>query len=181
MKFIEDAATVAGAFRTGQIHHAENPTLATEVLIEIGKQNPDVRLIHPGVLIGSGHAFNSKNAPWNDVNVRRAFNMALDKDKYMEITGKAGVPWVWHGVLPSNYIKDGLLTMQDMGPNYQFNPTEAKKLLTAAGFPAGKVKVGSPMVASAPGTTSIVIQELWKQNGIGVAVQPMAATEFGFF
>lgn len=181
MKFIEDAATVAGAFRTNQIHHAENPTLAIEVLIEIGKQKPDTRLIHPGVLIGSGHSFNAKNAPWNDVNVRRAFNMSLDKERYMEITGKAGVPWVWHGVLPSNYIKDGLLTINDMGPNYKFNPTEAKKLLTAAGFADGKMKVGTPMVATAPGTTSIVIQELWKQQGIEVGVLPMPATEFGLF
>ncbi|MSQ32415.1 MAG: hypothetical protein EXR59_04160, partial [Dehalococcoidia bacterium] len=182
MKFIEDPATVAAAFRTGQLDHVENPMLSNESIVEIGKQIPNMRVMHNGILLNTGYAFNTKNKPWDDVNVRRAFNMSIDKQKYMAQTGRPGLDFVFHGALPTTYITDKPMTLADMGLYYQFNPTEAKKLLAAAGFTDGKMKVATPMTATAPVSAgALVLQELWKQQGLDVAIQPMSATEFGLF
>ena len=177
MKFIEDAATASAAFRTGQVDHQEQPVMTQETIIEVTKQIPNMRIISTGVLITSGgFAFNSKNAPWNNVNVRRAINMSFDRQRYMALQGKLGLTFVWHGIVPPNYIKDGLLTQEDFGPYYKFNPTEAKKLLIAAGFPDGKMKVSTPWPNG-----SEVIQQMLKEQGIEVPIQTYSQTEFGLF
>ena len=176
--YINDPATVQAAFRTAQLDYADS--LTREQIVELGKQLPDMRVYHAGVLGANGIAFTSKNKPWDDVRVRRAFNMALDKKKFMDALGTPGLEWNIVGPIPWNLIEPRKATMDDLGPYYKYNPQESKKLLIEAGFPDGKIKVPTPLVFINPSNLQAaqVIQELWKNEGIELPIQGLPLAEF---
>jgi ABC-type transport system substrate-binding protein len=90
------------------------------------------------------------NSPFKDERVRQAWSMSLDRDLWIDTFGntepfvKAGLPVEkrWHSHFPSG-IEGWWVDPQDekeFGPNskyLQWNPEEAKKLLSAAGFSNG--------------------------------------------
>ena len=73
-----------------------------------------------------------KNPVFKDRRVRRAFAMAIDKDKIVnELLG--GLNTVANGIIPP-----GVVGHRDKVNGLEYNPAEAKKLLAEAGFPDGK-------------------------------------------
>jgi len=73
--------------------------------------------------------------PFNDVRVRRAIAMAIDRQKQVETVFEG------HGILgwgvPYIYYQDTAPTAAQFGPWWQYRPAEAKKLLAEAGQPNG--------------------------------------------
>lgn len=71
-------------------------------------------------------------APWNDVRVRRALNMLMDRETIMKQVFKGlshvgpFVPW------PAAFDKEPQVA--DLGANYKYSPKDAKALLSAAGI-----------------------------------------------
>jgi ABC-type transport system substrate-binding protein len=91
---------------------------------------------------------NGKKAPWTDVRVRQAMSMALDRDTYIDVFGNVskfgsqGLPSESYYYTSMGYIPGTTLDPRksDFGENakyYQYNIEEAKKLLSAAGYPNG--------------------------------------------
>ncbi|MGR3220617.1 MAG: peptide ABC transporter substrate-binding protein [Candidatus Anammoxibacter sp.] len=106
------------------------------------------------------YRFNVNAYPFNDVRVRKAFNLAVNKDsivKYVtkggEIPAKTFVP----AGMPGYLRPDGLT----------FDVSKAKKLLADAGYPTGK---GFPEVELIYNTSESnkdiaeVLQQMWKEN-----------------
>ncbi|MDK3156780.1 peptide ABC transporter substrate-binding protein [Kamptonema cortianum] len=87
---------------------------------------------HSGpILAAYFYRFNVTRPPFNDVRVRRALSLAVDKQRIVEKITKAGEP-VAHGIVPpgtQNY------TSPVQG---QYDPEQARKLLAEAGFPGGR-------------------------------------------
>jgi peptide/nickel transport system substrate-binding protein len=84
-------------------------------------------------------SYTADKPPFNDVRVRRALSMALDRDLLLEVSSPEKGEW-------PNLINAGMglwwldprsPEMGDAGKWYQYNPEESKKLLEAAGFPDG--------------------------------------------
>src|SRR5262249_56258365 len=77
-------------------------------------------------------------APFNDVRVRRALSMAINREIVAEVINKGDAalygpfPWALAG-----YTKRADYSYANLGPNYQYNVGDAKKLLAAAGYPNG--------------------------------------------
>lgn len=75
-----------------------------------------------------------KNNPLSDVRIRKAINMGFDRKKMIRYLrngiGKPGE----QGIIPAGM--PGYAANAGFG--YHFNPDEARKLLTQAGFPSGK-------------------------------------------
>lgn len=70
--------------------------------------------------------------PFADARVRQAFAMAIDRDTIVnELLG--GVNQVAKTIVPP-----GIPGHREVGAGYEFNPTEAKRLLAAAGYADGK-------------------------------------------
>src|SRR5581483_5852025 len=87
---------------------------------------------------------------WLDERVRQAYSMAIDRDLYIDVvysTSKfrdQGLPVEtrWNTAVPATVFEGWWLDPKgkDFGPNaryFEHNVAEAKKLLSAAGFPDG--------------------------------------------
>lgn len=175
---IADTASLVAAFRTGQIDIFSGTGL-TESVINVAKSMPDVRLFNTGIASLFGLSFVSKNPPWDDVRMRRALNMALDKEKYKESFGIPGIPWMYYGGIPWSLIEDRPITVEDMGSWYKYNPTESKRLRTEAGFPES-FKFGTPIRTYPPERSrqTALVQQLLKAEGIELQTTQQTASDY---
>ncbi len=129
-----DAATRMAAFRTGQSDFL--PVQSPSEVEAVRKTNPTalVQALTPS-LAGFGVALAQDRPPFNDVRVRRAISMAIDRQKQVDTVFEG------HGIIgwgvPYIYYQDTRPTAKDLGPWWQYRPAEAKKLLAEAGHPNG--------------------------------------------
>ncbi|GIV95684.1 MAG: ABC transporter substrate-binding protein [Herpetosiphonaceae bacterium] len=120
--------------------------------------------------------FNQKLPPFDDVRVRRAFALAVDKELLSaEVLSNTVIPA--HRILPT-----GLLGTELPIRSLRFDVTAARAELAAAGFPDGK---GFPQVSIAyatEGDNEIVartLQRFWSENlGVKVDLQPYDLEDF---
>jgi len=80
-------------------------------------------------------SFNDQRPPFDDANVRRAFNEAIDREKIVRyvLQGSPYAPAV-HGLVPpvfASYPTDSIR-------GWRFDPADAKRLLGVAGYADGK-------------------------------------------
>lgn len=104
--------------------------------------------------------FNNQKAPFNNADVRRAFNYAIDREKIVRfVLQNSPYAPANHGLVPP--VFPGYPT--DSIPGYSYDPAKAKELLAKAGFPEGK---GFP-----PITLNIYTEP--RLNQVAQAVQEM--------
>jgi peptide/nickel transport system substrate-binding protein len=129
-----DAATRLAAFRTGQSDFIWLPS-PSEVEV-CRKTNPNVIVqSYHNTLTPFGLALAQDRPPFNDLRVRRAVSMAIDRQKQVDTVFEG------HGILgwgvPYLYYQDKAPTAKDLGPWWQYRPEDAKKLLAEAGHGKG--------------------------------------------
>jgi peptide/nickel transport system substrate-binding protein len=172
-----DAATRMAAFRTGQSDFLVLSSLSEAEAVR--KTNPSaVVQTFPFTLTPFGLALAQDRAPFNDVRVRRAISMAIDRQRQVDTVFEG------HGLLgcgvPYNYYQDTAPTMKDLGPWWQYRPAEAKKLLAEAGHPNGFETTlfyyeYNPQMTS---QIQLVQQELQKNLNIGVKISKLDYTTY---
>jgi peptide/nickel transport system substrate-binding protein len=136
--FTKDAATETALFRSKQVDVMRVSTL--DQLYALMKTVPDLTLYRvPSFGWGDyGMSMALDKAPFSDVRVRQALSMAINRDIMAEVINKGDAalygpfPWALAG-----YTKRTDYSYANLGPNYQYNPKEAKRLLAAAGYPSG--------------------------------------------
>jgi peptide/nickel transport system substrate-binding protein len=129
-----DASTRLAAFRSGQsdiIWQASPAEVET-----VRKTNASAQIqAYANTLAPFGVALAQDKPPFNDLKVRRAISMAIDRQKQVDTVFEGhGIPG-W-GV-PYIYYQDKPPTLAQLGPWVQYRPAEAKKLLSEAGHPNG--------------------------------------------
>jgi ABC-type transport system substrate-binding protein len=129
-----DDATRKAAYRTGQ---ADFIWVASPSEVEALRQtNPNsiVQAFH-NTLAPFGLAVAQDKPPFNDLRVRRAISMAIDRQKQVDTVYEG------HGILgwgvPYIYYQDKPPTAKDLGPWWQYKPEEARKLMAEAGHGKG--------------------------------------------
>jgi oligopeptide transport system substrate-binding protein len=115
------------------------------------------------------YVFNNSKAPTNDVNVRKALNLAIDRKQICEnVTKGAEVP-------ATTYVPPGLKdtrgnefsSMGDYGVKVEADVEKAKEYLAKAGFPNGEDFPQIEILYNTSETHKIIaeaIQEMWKKN-----------------
>jgi dipeptide transport system substrate-binding protein len=76
-------------------------------------------------------AMNTSRPPFSDVRVRRAVSMAIDKAAIVEAVYQGA------GKVAKNPIPPTLWSYNDAIRDYQFDRTQAQRLLSEAGYPSG--------------------------------------------
>lgn len=153
---IEDVSSEERAFRTGQLHITkETPSER----IEFYRENfPDQIRLEPW--LGTYfYELNTQHPPLDDVRVRQALAMALDREMIVKHICKAGEPAAYNLTPPdtAGYTSRAKI---------EYNPEKAKKLLTEAGYPNGE---GFPKMEILYNTHKAhmgiaeVIQQQWKE------------------
>ncbi|EGO62149.1 peptide ABC transporter substrate-binding protein [Acetonema longum] len=121
------------------------------------------------------YCVNVKKAPFDNVKVRKAFSLAIDRQSIVELITKGGekpaMAWTPYG-LPDARAGDDFRKVG--GDYFKGNDiAEAKKLLAEAGYPDGK---GLPTVTLLYNNgdehklIAEAVQEMWKKN-LGVSVE----------
>lgn len=120
--------------------------------------------------------FNNQRAPFDNPKVRQALSKGVDRQTYIEKirrgVGKPATSWIPPG-MPGH--------QPDLGKEFAFDPSKAKKELADAGFPDGK---GLPPIAMQFANTGAnqqiaeFVQAQFKDNmGIDLKLEPMDPPE----
>jgi oligopeptide transport system substrate-binding protein len=153
MFMIGETSTALTLYETGGLDIASIPAIA----IPHYKDNPEYR--NMPILRNNYYGFNVTKPPFNDVRIRRAFSMAINRNEFPKILNGGELPatsWIPKGMLAYN---------PDIGLKY--TPDEAKRLLKEAGYSDGK---GFPKVSVVfnTGAENQMIAEnfqaQWKRN-----------------
>jgi len=159
---IESYQTEERAFRAGQLHVTNEvpiPKIAT-----YRKKKSSEMVIAP--YLGTYYyRFNVTKKPFNDVRVRRAFSMSINRQLLVDKVTKAGQLAAYSFVPPDT----GGFTSRI---KISFDIEAAKKLLAEAGYPGGKGLQGAEILyntSEGHKTIAEAIQQMWKKN-LGVQV-----------
>ncbi|MGH2388542.1 MAG: ABC transporter substrate-binding protein [Chloroflexota bacterium] len=111
---------------------------------------------------------NTKIAPFNNVKVRQAVNMAIDKTRVVQLSAGRGVV--------ANQILPPLMPGYDKAyKGYPYDPAQAKKLLAQAGYPNGfSTQLYVLNVDPQPRIAQSFQRDL-AQIGIKVSIVPLAS------
>lgn len=179
---IVDFAAGIAAFRTGQTLYGQGASSTLigqpDIRKSLMETFPNARLAAtPGT--GNDYVGMRVDSPMGrDVNVRRAISMSVDREKILQVTGEG--LWYKGGTgqvgppIPFVWAFDQPLKLEEAGPWYQYNPTEAKRLLAAAGYPDGITIQWnySPMIRGNVGPQAEIWKESAKAAGINVELKP---------
>ena len=123
-----DASVRWAKLQKGECHVLPYPNPAD--LDAMRKDSNVTVLEQPGLNIGY-LAYNTTKKPFDDVRVRKALNMAMDKKAIVSAV------YLSTGVAATNPIPPTQWSYNKAIKDDAYNPAEAKKLLAAAGYPDG--------------------------------------------
>jgi peptide/nickel transport system substrate-binding protein len=176
---IKDEATQLAAIRTAKLDLLE--TINARNIPELKKSAPQLQFAKRLSILGSFMALRTDTKPFDDIRVRRAINMAVNKKEIIEAhyTGEAEMhayPMYpdWEGYFDS--LDKMPASVKEL---YEYNPKKAKELLKEAGYPNGFTfkmqfcSCSADHVELAP-----LIAAYLEQVGIKAELKP---TEYGAF
>ena len=161
---IENADTEERAFRSGQLHITEFvPATKLATYVETAPGQLAVTPFFSTYL----YEFNLTRPPFNDPRVRRAFSLAVDREKLAASQPQQRL------LAATGLVPPGTDDYRFTGEHaLRFDPAEARRLLAEAGFPGG---TNFPPLDMSFDTSARhqhfaeVLQQMWERN-LGVRV-----------
>ena len=162
---IELETTQENAFRAGQLHNIYN--LHIDKVATYKKEHADELRIKPH-LASYFYRFNVNKKPCDDVRIRQALTMAIDRESIVKNVTKGEQ-------MASTFFTPPGVGGYTARARFKEDVEEAKKLLAQAGYPNGE---GFPSLELLYNTTeghriiAEAIQQMWKKNlNINVTLQ----------
>jgi oligopeptide transport system substrate-binding protein len=169
---MDDENAMLAGFRSGEIDFIEQvPVDEIPALLRSG----DLKIAD---YLGTYYvSINTQKAPFNDARVRKAFALAIDRNYIVNQITRAGqkpasgfVPsGMGDAAVGSDFRRTGGDYISIASADYDKNVTEAKRLLSEAGYPNGR---GFPVVEYLYNTSDV-------HRAIGEALQNMWRTALG--
>ena len=135
--------------------------LVEKEISDFQNKQPKYILDRSPEMLSQYYVFNTIKAPFNNAKVRKAFSLAIDRNKIIEevLKGEAYGPGI-NGISPPSFKGYDITKIK----GYDLDAKEAKKMLAEAGYPNGK---GFPNVKielnSGGSKNSDVVVEIQKQ------------------
>ena len=178
---IPDQATALSALRTGKIDIMD--LMPLQVAQSMQKTNPEILQI--AVPMSTCLTIDPRNdvKPFNDIRVRQAMQMAIDLPTIASTYYGGSAP-PYPSSLTSNYMTGYGFPYsqwpQSLKDEYAYNPTTAKQLLAAAGYPNG---FNTDAVADSSGDLDLlqVVKAYFAAVGINMDIRTMDPTSWVSF
>jgi len=136
--FITDLTTQVAAFRTGKIDQLRSGGISRHHVADLLETNPDIGVAK--YITGNSYwSLRNDVEPFNDIRVRKAMNMAINRQEILE-DFYGGEGSAWNNPYPPIYTEVYLpleTLPDDIKEIYTYNPEGAKELLAEAGYPNG--------------------------------------------
>lgn len=123
-----DASVRYAKLKAGECHVMPYPNPAD--LAQMAKDK-DIKLMQKEGLNVGYLAFNTEKKPFDNVKVRQALSMAINKQAIIDAVFQGA------GKIAKNPIPPTIWSYNDKVKDYPYDPVAAKKLLAEAGFPNG--------------------------------------------
>ena len=159
---IEDQNVAYDKFKAGEIDYLSDDSVPVGKIDEVKLRKDYQHMAGSSVYY---FIFNTTKPPFNDVRVRKALSMAVNRQDLVDKVLKAG-DVASAGLVPAI---QGFVTTKGNG----FDLAEAKKLLAAAGFPNGQGFPKVPVIYNTSGRHKMIceyVQQAWKAN-LGIDVE----------
>ncbi len=184
VRFIPEPASYLAALRTGKIDligwQGQSYINSVDQMESLKKTNPE--LLFYEYIERSNHAFgvNTSKAPFNDIRVRKAMQMALDletiKNTYYKGYGDT-TPRGMYGLEFTGYYVPFEEWPEEVKQAHTYDPEGAKKLLAEAGYPDG-FKTEFVYIARYDASYAELAAEYWRQIGIDARINIKPFTDF---
>ena len=171
LDMVVDASTALTAYDNGEMD-----ILITVPIPEIPKRQVEDPTFHIVPYLGTYYyIFNVNKAPTDNINVRKALTLAIDREQIVTDVAKGGQQPAT-GFVPTGLVDSQGNDFRKTAGNYGITPNanieKAKEYLAKAGYPDGK---GMPPIEliynTSEGHKAIAeaVQEMWKKN-LGIDV-----------
>jgi oligopeptide transport system substrate-binding protein len=163
MLMIKEKTTALAMYEQGRLDFIDNHSIPVFEKPRLAKM-PGFRAV--AQLRGYYYGFIVDRKPFDDVRVRKAFSLAVDRSIFPKVLHGGEQPatcWIPPGMLAHN---------REIG--LSFNPAEARRLLSEAGYPDGKgfpqVTLGYNVDEEDHKIVAEAVQGMWQKN-LGVVVR----------
>jgi ABC-type transport system substrate-binding protein len=182
---IPDAAATYAALRSRTIDWKRWDT-SLDAAESMRKTNPEIAVHEVFFRSVASFAPNHREPPFNDINVLRAMQMALDNETAVATLWKGeadATPFGWQGV--KGYHIPFEEWDEEVKQYYRYDPEAAEKLLDEAGYPRGAdgMRFETNLVWLDRGDFDINYAELmvsyWREIGIHVDIDHTPGADYG--
>ena len=144
--FMKEPAARIAAIRTRQVDHLGSPGNSQINSVDdanaLRKSNPELQFFRRVFRCETCIGFNIHNEPFDDINVRRAMQMAFDLEAMNNDFFDGQADWVPEGRIGRG-AKEGYFTPfsewpEEIAQYYRYDPERAEQLLDEAGYPRGE-------------------------------------------
>lgn len=176
---IKDEATRYSLLRTGKLDILE--VIRASEVEDLKKQAPQLKWSRTLAMTGTYMAMRVDVKPFDDIRVRRAMNMAVDRQAIIKSI-YSGHAEVFGFPMHPDYVGyfEPLTAMpQAVQELYTYNPAKAKQLLAEAGYPNGfSFKVQYNAVNGTHADLVQMLASYYDKIGVKLEIQPMEYPAF---
>ncbi len=165
---IENKVAEEHAFRAGQIHVTVSVPASR---LRGYRERQDPRLVSIPILSTRFITFGTQQPPWDDPRVRRAFSLAIDRERIAAavLPGMGEPAWTYAPPQSGGY---------DLPALSQYDPAEAQRLLAEAGYPGGAGFPAEEFTLPSRDSDMLnfgqALQQAWRETlGVDLQLAPM--------
>ncbi len=176
---VKDESTQHSLLRSGKVDILEN--IRWSAVEELKKNAPDLQwrrsLMYTGYLL----ALRTDAKPFDDVRVRRALNMAINKKEIIDALYEGNAEMLAFPMHPEyeGYYEPLSAMPDSIKELFTYNPDKAKKLLAEAGYPKGFSFKAQVCACNAPHMEMMPLLVAYlEQVGVKMEIVPMEYAAF---
>ena len=190
--FMTEPATKIAALRTAKVDIQGSLTYALknkDDMERLQRTNPDIVITEHPNRSDYGIGMNTQKAPFDDIQVRKAMQMALDRETLHNTYFKGWGSWTPHSLLANDMPVVGTAFEEwpeELKKIYDYDPTEAERLLDEAGYPRGadgirfKLTMGH-WEGGDLDYAQLVAVTYFRDIGVEVEVEPVPGAEWASY